>query len=40
MVSAIERPMPRLEPVISATLPAISNGDFISRSCLREIQQV
>src|SRR5262245_24982086 len=39
IVSAIDRPIPRLEPVISATLPAISNGDFILLSTLRCIQQ-
>jgi hypothetical protein len=31
-VSAIERPMPRLEPVTTATLPVRSKGDVTRRS--------
>src|SRR5476649_2935328 len=38
MVSAIERPMPRLEPVTIATLPVRSNGvDMVSLLLLNEL---
>ena len=31
MISAAERPMPRLEPVMTATWPVRSNGFFMAR---------
>src|SRR3954463_3937512 len=34
--SAEERPMPRLEPVMTATVPERSNGGFFIVGCLRD----